>query len=74
MAGRLQASATVGAGRRDARVHHNFALGARKAFGARAQVLVGGGVTAGAAIRARFVGTAVIQIWKKKKKGNREFK
>jgi hypothetical protein len=56
------AHAFVLARRNGARVLHDLAVGAREALRAAALVLVGGGVFAGAAVQARPVGAAVVEI------------
>jgi len=45
------------------RVLHDLAVGAREALRAAALVLVGGGVFAGAAVQARLVSAAVVEIY-----------
>lgn len=58
------AGAAVLAGRRGARIVHHLAVGAREAVRTPAQIVVGGRVLAGAAIHARLMGAAIVQVCK----------
>lgn len=62
--GRSQRAHPVRARLRRAGVVHALAVGAGKTFGAGAQVLVGRRVLASAAVLARLVGAAVVEIWR----------
>ena len=62
-----RAAAAVRAGLRGAGVVHDLAVGPREPLGAGAQVLVGRGVLARAAVLARLVPPAVVEVWKQSK-------
>lgn len=59
---RQRAGSAVPAGLGRARMFHDFAARPRQTLGARAPVLVRGGVLAGSAVHARLVRSAVVEI------------
>lgn len=65
---RQRAGSAVPAGLGRARMFHDFAARPRQTLGARAPVLVRGGVLAGSAVHARLVRSAVVEIWEREGK------